>query len=147
MMEFFLSKVWLFVCGIAVTGVLLMAFSGMDHSVTDDESQRRVLQLAEVLDSVSDAPANVHMTIIVADYVPEGSSSVLITKGYVCLDSGTERCYASLHSAFVISGRNGAEVNDLTLSYGDILLLHKDPANKGVVQVQVAKERTISLTA
>ena len=70
-----------------------------------------------------------------------------MTKGYVCLDSGTERYYASLHSAFVISGRNGAEVDDLTLSYGDILLLHKDPANKGVVQVQVAKERTISLTA
>jgi hypothetical protein len=147
MMEFFLSKVWLFVCGIAVTGVLLMAFSGLDHSVTDDELQRRVVQLAEVLDSVSDAPANVQMTIAVADYVPEGSSSVLITKGYVCLDSGTERSYASLHSAFVLAGRNGTGLDNLTLFHGDILLLHRDPANKGVVQVQVAKERTISLTA
>ena len=147
MMEFFLSKVWLFVCGIAVTGVLLMAFSGMDHSVTDQESQRRVVQLAEVLDSVSDTPANVQISVTVADYLPQGSSSVSISKGYVCLDSGTERKCAGLHSSFVLAGINGTEVDSLILFHGDILLVHKDPAKKGVVQVQVAKERTISLTA
>jgi hypothetical protein len=147
MMEFFLSKVWLFVCGIAVTGVLLMAFSGMDHSVIDDEAQRRVVQLAEVLDSVSDSPANVQLTMTVADYVPDGSSSVLISKGYVCFDSGTERKYAVLHSAIVLAGRNGTVVENLTLVHGDILLVHKDPAHRGVIHVQVAKERTVSLTA
>ncbi|HEY3419974.1 MAG TPA: hypothetical protein VGK23_05420 [Methanomassiliicoccales archaeon] len=80
-MEFFLSKVWLFVCGIAVTSVLVLAFSGLGHSVTDDESQRRVAQMADALDSVSDSPDNVHMTIRVADYLPDGKSHLLMSKG------------------------------------------------------------------
>lgn len=147
MMEFFLSKVWLFVCGIAVTGVLVLAFSGMDHSVTDDESQRRVVQLADVLDSVSESPDTVQMTIAVADYLPDGHSSVLITKGYVSIESGAERKYAILHSNIVLNENNGIDPENFILVHGDILMVHKDPAKKGVIHVQVAKERTVSLTA
>jgi hypothetical protein len=144
MMEFFLSKVWLFVCGIAVTGVLVLAFSGMDHSVSDDETQRRVQQLAEIIDSVSNSADNVQMTIAVADYLPDESSSVSIKNGYVCVDTGTERRYASLHSSILLKC---AGPTDLPLVHGDLLLVHRDPIKKGVVQIQVAKERTVSLTA
>ncbi|MGD0817750.1 MAG: hypothetical protein ABR986_05050 [Methanomassiliicoccales archaeon] len=147
MMEFFLSKVWLFVCGIAITAVLVLAFSGMDHSVNDDEAQRRVAQLADVLDSVSESPNNVQMTITVSDYLPEGRSVIMISEGFVSLESGIERRYAPLHSATILTDCNGIIAEDLTLVHGDLLLVHKDPARKGHIRVQVAKDRTVSLTA
>ena len=107
MMEFFLSKVWLFICGIAVTAVLVMAFSGMDHSVTDDEAQRRVTQLAGILDSVSFSPNSVNLTITVDDFLPEDGSVVLMGEGYVTVESGTERRYAALHTTIIMNDWNG----------------------------------------
>jgi hypothetical protein len=145
MMEFFLSKVWLFVCGIAVTSVLVLAFSGLGHSVTDDESQRRVAQMASALDSVSDSPDHVQMTIRVADYLPDVESHLQMSNGYICIESGSERKYAIMHS--LVSLNDGSGSADLTLVYGDVLLVSKDPASKGVIRVQVAKERTVSLIA
>jgi hypothetical protein len=147
MMEFFLSKIWLFVCGIAVTAVLVMAFSGMDRSVADDEAQQRVVQMADVLDSVSDSPNNVQMTIAVADFLPEDRSVFQLSEGYVCIVSGDERSYAPLHSTVIITDSNGNVKENFTLVHDDILLVHKDLAKKGIVHVQVAKERTVSLTA
>jgi hypothetical protein len=143
MMEFFLSKVWLFVCGIAVTGVLVLAFSGLGHSLADDESQRRVAQMADALDSVSDSPDHVHMTIRVADYLPDGRSHLVMSKGYICIESGGERKYAIIHSSISIYDSNGTGSDSLTLVHGDVLLVAK--ASKGVIKVQVAKERTVSL--
>ena len=147
MMEFFLSKVWLFICGIAVTAVLVLAFSGMDHSVTDDEAQRRVSQLADILDSVSFSPNSLNMTITVGDFLPEDRSVVLIAKGYVTIESGTERRYATLHSTIIINDWNGTISENCVLVHGDRMLVHKDPVKKGLLHVQVAKERTVSLTA
>ncbi len=145
MMEFFLSKVWLFVGGIAVTGVLVLAFSGIDRSVSDDESQRRVDQLADALDAVSNTPDLVSFRLSVADYLPDARSSMLISKGYVCIQEGTDRSYASLHCAIVLTHANGSD--DLTVSWDDILLVNKGMGVRGIIQVQVAKERTVSLTA
>jgi hypothetical protein len=145
MMEFFLSKVWLFACGIAVTGVLVLAFSGLGNSVADDESQRRVEQMADALDSVSDSPDSVHMTVRVADYLPDGKSHLLMSAGYIGIESGGERKYAMLHSSIVLNDNNGTSWDSITLVYGDVLLVTKDPASKGVIWVQVAKERTVSL--
>jgi hypothetical protein len=147
MMEFFLSKLWLFVCGIVVTAVLVMAFSGMDHSVTVDEAQRRAAQMADVLDSVSDSPGNVHMTIAVADFLPDDRSLILISEGLIYIESGTERRYAPLHSTICLTGVNGSVLENCSLVHGDLLLIHKNPLKKGLVYIQVAKERTVSLTA
>ena len=147
MMEFFLSKVWLFVCGIAVTAVLVLAFSGMDHSVTDGETQRRVAQLAQVLDSVSDSPGHLCMMVPVADYLQDGRSVVVISHGYVSIQTGADRCYAPLHAAIVLTDDNGTASDNCTLVHGDVLIVQKDPAKKGGLSVQVAKERTVPLTA
>ncbi len=146
MMEFFLSKVWLFVCGIAVTAVLVMAFSGMDHAVTDDEVQQRATQLAAVLDSVSDSPDNVQMTISVADFLPDVDSVASIKNGYVSIESGTGKRYAPLHSATSFIDDNALADGNCTIVYGDLLIVHKDPSQDRII-IQVAKERTVSLTA
>ena len=147
MMEFFLSKIWLFVCGIAVTAVLVLAFSGMDHSVTNDEAQRRVSQLADVLDSVSCSTSDVNITIAVTDFLPQDSSVARIANGYVSVESGAERQYAALHSTIVLTDRSGTVAANCTLVHGDLLLDEQDLAKKGLIDVQVAKERTVSLTA
>ena len=147
MMEFFLSKVWLFVCGMAVTAVLVLAFSGMGHSVTDDEAQRRVSQLANVLDSVSDSPNHLNITISIADFLPEDGSVARISKEFVCIESGTERRYATLHATIMLTDSNGMVSGNCTLVHGDRLTVHKDPVKKNLIRVQVAKERTVSLTA
>jgi hypothetical protein len=147
MMEFFLSKVWLFVCGLTVTAALVLAFSGLDHSVANDETQRRVSQLADALDSVSYSPNGLNVTIAVADFLPEAGSVAKISKGYVCIGSGPERRYASLHTDVVITDRHGAVLENCTLVHGDRLLVHKDLNKRTLIDVQVAKERTVSLTA
>jgi hypothetical protein len=147
MMEFFLSKVWLFVSGLAVTAVLVLAFSGMDHSVAIDEVQRRVSQLADTLDSVSYSPNGMNVTIAVDDFLPEPGSVAKISKGYVYIGSGTERRYAPLHASMAITDRTGSVVDNCTLVHGDLLFVHKDLAIRSLVQVQVAKERTVSFTA
>ena len=146
MMEFFLSKVWLFVCGIAVTAVLVMAFSGMDHAVTGNEAQRRVVQMADVLDSLP-ISSKVQMSIAVSDYLPEAGSRMNISPGFLSLVTGSERCYASLHSTIILTGFDGSVVGNVTLVHGDVLLVHRDLAKKGCLSVQVAKDRTVSLTA
>jgi hypothetical protein len=147
MMEFFLSKIWLFVCGFAVTAVLVMAFSGMDHTVTDDEAQRRISQLADALDSVSTSTGNIDMTISVSDFLPEDESVIIITKEYVAIESGTERRYAALHCTISLNDISGVRSENCTLVHGDLLSVHKDMIKKGLLHVQVAKERAISLTA
>jgi hypothetical protein len=146
MMEFFLSKMWLFVCGIAVTAVLVMAFSGMDHAVSGTEAQHRVVQMAEVLDSLSDSSA-VQMRIAVSDYLPEAGSTIRISQGYLGLVTGNERCYASLHSTIILTGIDGVVTGNVTLVHGDVLIVHREMSQKGCILVQVAKERTVSLTA
>ena len=146
MMEFFLSKVWLFVCGIAVTAVLVMAFSGMDHAVSGTETQHRVVQMAEVLDSLSDSPT-VQMRFAASDFLPETGSTIRISQGYLCLVNGNERGYASLHSTVILTGIDGVVIENATLVHGDVLLVHRDVTKKGCILVQVAKERTVSLTA
>jgi hypothetical protein len=145
MIEFFLSKVWLFVCGIVVTGVLVMAFTGVDHSITDDESQRRVSQVASALDSVADSSDRVAMTIKADDYLKDDRSTMLISKGYVCIRSGDVRNYAAMHATVVQKYGNGSE--DLTLAHGDILLVENGMGGKGLIQVHVANVRTVSWTA
>jgi hypothetical protein len=147
MMEFFLSKVWLFVCGLTVTAVLVLAFSGLDNSVANDEAQRRVSQLADVLDSVSCSTNGLNVTIAVADFLPDTSSMAKISKGYVCIGSGPERRYATLNTDIILTDRNGSVSNNCSLVHGDILFVHKDPAKRSLIDVQVAKERTVSLTA
>ncbi len=147
MMEFFLSKVWLFVCGLAVTAVLVLAFSGMDHSVASDEVQRRVSQLADTLDSVSYSPNGMNVTISMDDFLPDPGSVAKISTGYVCIGSGTERRYAPLHASMMLTDRTGSVVDNCTLVHGDLLVVHKDLAKRSLVHVQVAKERTVSFTA
>jgi hypothetical protein len=147
MIEFFLSKVWLFVCGIAVTAVLVMAFSGMDQSVTDDETQRRATQFADVLDSVADSAGSVQMKISVADYLPDQWSVVCLSNGYLSMQTGAEKRYAPLHATMVISDQNGPISGKCQRAAGDVLVVHNDPAKKGCISVQVAKERTTSLIA
>jgi hypothetical protein len=146
MMEFFLSKIWLFICGIAVTAVLVLAFSAMDQSMTDDEAQRRVSQMAEILDSVACSQNSVDMTISVSDYLPEGSIAS-IAKGYITIVSENERRYATLHSSIIMDEMDGVPSENCTLVHGDLLRVHKGQVEKGLVHVQVAKERTVSLTA
>ncbi len=146
MMEFFLSKVWLFVCGIAVTTVLVIAFSGVDHAVADDEVQHRVTQLAAVIDSVSDSPDNVQMTISVADFLPDVQSVASIKNGYVCIESEIGGRYAPLHSTITYLESNVTADGNHILVHGDLLILHKDLSKNRII-IQVAKERTVSLTA
>ena len=146
MMEFFLSKVWLFVCGIIVTAVLVMAFSGVDHAVTITEAQRRVVQMADVLDSLSDSPS-VQMRIAASDYLPEAGSTIRISPGYLSLVTGNERCYASLHSTVILTGIDGAVTENIILVHGDVLVVHREISKKNCILVQVAKDRTVSLTA
>lgn len=147
MMEFFLSKVWLFVCGLAVTAVLVLAFSGLDHSVATDEAQRRVSQMADVLDSVSISTSGLNVTIEVADFLPDPDSVAKISKGYVCIGAGPERRYASLHTDIILTDPDGDVMENCTLVHGDRLNVHKDPAKRSLIDVHVAKERTVSLTA
>jgi hypothetical protein len=147
MMEFFLSKIWLFICGIAVTATLVLAFSATDHSVTDDEAQRRASQMAEILDSVACSPNSVNLTISVGDYLPDDGSVASIAKGYITIVSGTERRYATLHSTILLDGMDGVPSTNCTLVHGDLLRVHKGLVEKGLIHVQVAKERTVSLTA
>jgi hypothetical protein len=147
MMEFFLSKVWLFVCGLSVTAVLVLAFSGVDHSVTNDEFQRRASQMADVLDSVSYSPNDINVTIAVADFLPDPSSVAKISKGYVCIGSGAERRYAPLHATIMLTDRTGSVSENCTLLHGDRLFVHKDPAKRSLIHVQVANDRTVSRTA
>jgi hypothetical protein len=52
-----------------------------------------------------------------------------------------------MHSSISVNDSNGTSSDSLTLVHGDILIVTKDPAGKGIIQVQVAKERTVSLTA
>ena len=145
MMEFFLSKVWLFVCGIAVTAVLVMAFTGLDHNVSDSESQRRVDQLADVIDSAADFP-DVHLAVEISDYLPDADSAMRISNGYVSLVHGNVLRHAALHREMEIFDGLGFMVENCTLAHGDRLMLSNDRSNK-VLHVQVAKERTVSLTA
>ena len=146
MMEFFLSKVWLFVCGIIVTAVLVMAFSGMDHAVSGTEAQHRVVQMADVLDSLSDSPT-VQMRIAVSDYLPQAGSTMRIYQGYLSLVTGNEKCYASLHSTVILTGIDGRLAENITLVHGDVLIVHRETTKKECISVQVAKDRTVSLTA
>ena len=146
MMEFFLSKVWLFVCGVLVTAVLVMAFSGMDQAVSGSEAQHRVVQMAEVLNSISDSPT-VQMNIAVSDYLPEDGSTIRISPGYLSLVTGNEKCYASLHSTIILTGIDGLLAENITLVHGDVLIVHRETTKKECISVQVAKDRTVSLTA
>jgi hypothetical protein len=146
MMEFFLSKVWLFICGIAVTAVLVTAFSGLDHSVADGECQRRADQIAEIIDSAA-VMSDVHITMQASDYLPYPDSYFMITDGYVSLARDGELRHSALHSDITLIGANGTAVRDCTLVHGDILVLSKDRSTNACLRVQVAKERTVSLTA
>lgn len=145
MLEFFLSKMWLFLAGFALIGAVTSAFTQLNGDMVREDMTEVVADLSEAIEGVNGSPRGTTLTVRMDSLLGPDRTAV-VTNGSVWVEWSRGRVAAEC-SAEVVLLDGEATVDRLAIGLRDRLILTKSVVEgRSVTVVQLEKVETISLT-
>ncbi len=124
MIEFFLSKVWAFIFGVAVVALILNIFHSMNSGAHSRYAMRSLDELSDTIDEIGDREHHCRVEIPLEDILPRGSS-LTVLGDVLRLEVEGEDYYREIPEVVLIERGAGteSEVQSLRCQQGDTLVV------------------------
>lgn len=108
MIEFFLSKVWAFIFGVAVITMILSIFHTLNSSARSEYAVRTLNELSATIDELGDTEEYCRMRIPLKDVVPKGGF-LIVQEDVIRLNVEDNDYYSEITEVVVIEKVAGKE--------------------------------------
>jgi len=143
MIEFFLSKIWTVIFGLALVISVVASFSAIDSGTENDMMERGLQEFSLVLSEVSRFDSGSSLDLELRSFLPKGGMMVISSTYIKCV----------LENRFLIQPLgitlcfeiNDMRVSDITVRGWEESILHLR-AEDGYLVVHLTKSSTISAT-
>ncbi|KQM11290.1 hypothetical protein AOA80_09020 [Methanomassiliicoccales archaeon RumEn M1] len=144
MMEFFLSKLWMIIAGLAVMGAILASFGALDDRTVEEGLMAEMASTSNILEEMNGCPVGT-MVRIVPDLPSE--AVLRIGNGSLWLVRGGPDIMVEIHSE-VVAMEGGLVVPYVEAAPGGAFIASRAEQNGTLVTVvQLEKTELSSLTA
>jgi hypothetical protein len=134
MMEFVLSRAWMVIAGLAVTAVILAAFSGLNGSVEREADLEGASALSEMISELQSKEDSLELRIDLGRIMLDQESTYLVREwGIELVENGYSRVAGTYNQISLIE--DGRPVDCLHVGSKDILMIR---SSSGEVQVEKA---------
>ena len=132
MIEFVMSRVWMVVAGLAVAAAVLVAFGGLNDSITEHRSTAGAGSIADLIDELEAEDGAAEMRVAVDRMIADRGTALVIYPGSIWVQSdGQSRAVACSSNIALLD--NGQRVDELRLGSGDVIVIR---ASSGTVQLE-----------
>jgi hypothetical protein len=143
MMEFVLSKVWLFIGGLTLLAVVLASFGSLNSNLQEDRDVEAAEGFSDVVQKMASAPG-CRMSFSGDEVVPEGARFTFQAGAIIAERGGHQRIVPVPIDVELIEG--GRPVESLAIGRADVILLRSVEGPEGTI-VQLEKVDATALTA
>jgi hypothetical protein len=144
MMELIMSRVWLVIAGIMVTGAVLFSFGALDDHSRDAVEMEGAESLARSIENLSSDVSEGKLEFEAKELLPPNGDPLRVYNGSIWVGEGTSAQAVDIRSSLVlISDR---ERVDHLIIYGDDLLILRSSGALDEREVQLEKVSATNLT-
>jgi hypothetical protein len=145
MIEFVMSRVWLVIAGLAVAGVVVLSFTGLDDGARDKVAVDGANTLGGLIEELQNNGQTGEVRVDGQDILFDDDHTLRVCNGSIWVQSGSrEHAIDGPRDLVLVEGHR--DVDGLTIQRSDQIILRSFMVN-GQIVVQLEKVDATSLTA